>query len=99
MRNPLLAKLLLSICLPLCLYARSDKPNILFIMADDLGYGDLGCYGQKAIKTPHIDGVSVVPTLLGRKQDEHKFLYWEFFERGLHSGKSGKPQSHPAIFL
>ena len=29
-----------------------------------------------------IDGISIVPTLLGRKQDEHEFLYWEFFERG-----------------
>lgn len=34
---------------------KGSKPNILFIMADDLGYGDLGCYGQKAIKTPNID--------------------------------------------
>jgi len=31
------------------------KPNIIFIMADDLGYGDLGCYGQKHILTPNID--------------------------------------------
>ena len=31
------------------------KPNIMFIMADDLGYGDLGCYGQEQIHTPQID--------------------------------------------
>lgn len=32
-----------------------ENPNIVFIYVDDLGYGDLGCYGQKTIKTPHID--------------------------------------------
>ena len=31
------------------------KPNILFIMADDMGYADAGCYGQREIKTPQID--------------------------------------------
>ena len=37
-----------------CLKAKT-KPNLIFIMADDLGYGDLGCFGQKLIKTPCLD--------------------------------------------
>lgn len=32
-----------------------NKPNIVYILADDLGYGELGCYGQKLIETPNID--------------------------------------------
>jgi arylsulfatase A-like enzyme len=33
----------------------ADLPNLVWIMADDLGWGDLGCYGQKVITTPHLD--------------------------------------------
>lgn len=34
---------------------KSEKPNIIYILADDLGYGDLSCYGQEKFKTPNID--------------------------------------------
>lgn len=34
------------------------KPNVVFIMADDLGWGELGCYGQQKIRTPHIDALA-----------------------------------------
>jgi arylsulfatase A-like enzyme len=36
----------------------ADKPNLVFILADDLGYGDLGSYGQQKIKTPALDALA-----------------------------------------
>ncbi|HNQ87458.1 MAG TPA: arylsulfatase [Verrucomicrobiota bacterium] len=40
----------------------SQPPNIILIVADDLGYGDLGCQGQKRIQTPHIDRLAAEGT-------------------------------------
>lgn len=42
--------------------ANPDRPNIVFILADDMGYGDLQCYGNKYIKTPNIDRLAATGT-------------------------------------
>lgn len=52
----ILSVFLLVLMCTLALHGQNtSKPNIIFILADDLGYGDLGCYGQKHFQTPNID--------------------------------------------
>ena len=41
--------------LPLTPAHAADRPNVIVIMADDLGYGDVSCYGATALRTPNID--------------------------------------------
>jgi arylsulfatase A-like enzyme len=59
LKNSGIATLLIGIC---CIDSVCNKniiaPNIIIIMADDLGYGDLGCYGSKTVKTPNIDKIA-----------------------------------------
>jgi arylsulfatase A-like enzyme len=63
LRLPIVAA---TLSLVTCPVARADdkaaRPNIIFVMADDLGWGDLGCYGQKHIRTPHIDRLAAAGT-------------------------------------
>ncbi|OEK05088.1 arylsulfatase [Roseivirga misakiensis] len=49
---------LLVICLFGCQPTQESKPNIILIVADDLGYGELGAYGQKIIQTPNLDALA-----------------------------------------
>src|SRR2546426_4841369 len=37
---------------------KPEKPNIVFILADDIGYGDFGCYGATKVKTPNVDALA-----------------------------------------
>jgi arylsulfatase B len=51
---------ILAVCLPLAAICAEEpaRPNIIVLLADDLGYGELGCYGGKDTPTPHIDGLA-----------------------------------------
>jgi arylsulfatase A-like enzyme len=55
LRITLVAFALFAVEVPSLHAGATRPPNIVFILADDLGYGDLGCYGQKMIKTPRLD--------------------------------------------
>jgi hypothetical protein len=46
----------LALCSPAAPGWGSNSPNILFILADDIGYGDFGCYGATKVKTPNVAG-------------------------------------------
>lgn len=47
------------------------RPNIIFVLADDLGYGDLGCYGQECVQTPNLDGLAAEAGLSHKKSTRY----------------------------
>lgn len=61
---------LIRLCLTLCLghvnlnAQTNARPNIVFIYADDWGWGDLSCHGSKWLKTPNIDRLATEGTLI-----------------------------------
>ena len=83
----LLLPLWLAACVP---QVREDHqpPNIIYIMADDLGWGDLGCYGQQVLKTPNIDQLAAAGIRFTDHYSGHtvcrpsRLVLWT----GMHSG-------------
>lgn len=47
-------------------FAANDQPNIVFLLADDMGYGDLGCYGSPIIQSPNIDKLAAQGVMLNQ---------------------------------
>ena len=58
MRSSSIVSAALMLFLSVSILDAAEKPNIVLIMADDLGYGALGCFGQEKIKTPNIDRIA-----------------------------------------
>jgi arylsulfatase A-like enzyme len=54
--------ILLAVCFLATAARAADKPNIIFILSDDLAQGDVGCYGQKLIQTPNLDRMAAEGT-------------------------------------
>ncbi|MCF6357827.1 MAG: sulfatase-like hydrolase/transferase, partial [Draconibacterium sp.] len=54
----ILVVIVFALFLTSCQNKADNKPNILFLLADDLGYGELGVYGQEVIKTPNLDSLA-----------------------------------------
>jgi len=83
-----------------CSRNSEQPPNIIYIMADDLGYGDLACYGQEVIKTPNIDQLAAEGMRFTDHYSGHtvcrpsRLVLWT----GQHSGHTAIAANDPFVF-
>ena len=82
---------------------KNEQPNIIYILADDLGYGDLGCYGQEIIQTPNLDAMAANGMRFTQHYSGSTVMLLPPLMTGLHTGhtfirgnKEHKPEGqHP----
>ncbi len=66
-----------------------ERPNIIFVLSDDLAQGDIGCYGKSIIQTPNLDRMAVEGTRLPKRTAVHRLCsFTHFFDDRLHTGHS-----------
>lgn len=58
-------------------YAQQSRPNIIMILADDMGYSDIGCYGGEILTPNTMAGKDFMPAVKGKKKQLHDYIYWE----------------------
>ena len=73
---------MLSLALTSCLAVHAenknqntDKPNVIFIYADDLGYGDLECYGAKNVQTPNVNRLAIRRDTIYQRTRYRRYQY------------------------
>ncbi|MCP4173815.1 MAG: sulfatase-like hydrolase/transferase [Fuerstiella sp.] len=84
MRIKVFATLAVIICMIGSLRAVEQRqPNIIFILADDLGYGDIGCYGSAINRTPHLDRLAAggIRFTDFHSNERTSFLHLDWFPR------------------
>lgn len=77
-----------------------ERPNIIFIMADDLGYGHLGAYGQEKINTPNLDRLAAQGMKFTQAYSEHICAPTRsVLMTGMHNGRARIRSNGPGMFL